>query len=277
MSVDVNYLENRVGMEPWIALAELEVWKQEGIEVSVARKAKQLVKFGRSEEVNSTAYQTLALFKTGVAEESFLTTDAIDSVSSSDAADDQDLVIEGHTIDGSGNLTFLSQPVTLDGQTRVALTTPLARATRAYNDNATNLLGTVYTYENSAITAGVPDDGTKSHLTIPIGRNQSFKAATSISKDDYWFITGIFGSVLRQTGADIDVVLEIREKGKVFRQRPPFGLASDGGASFQIRFKPYLIVKANSDVRLRAIAAQGSAIDVSGTVMGPLASIIPAA
>lgn len=275
MAIDVNYLENRVGMDPWIALAELEVWKEEGIEVSVARKAKQLIKFGRSDEVGSSAYQTLALFKTGVTDETFATTNAIDSISSSDAADDQDLLIEGHTIDGSGNLTFVSQPATLNGRTRVALATPLARATRAYNDDATELAGTVYVYEDSDITDGVPDDGTKSHLTIPIGRQQSYKGATSISADEYWFITGIFASVLRNAGADIDLVLEIREKDKVFRQRPPITLSRGGSTTVLINFNPFLIVKANSDVRLRAITLTGSGIGVSGTIMGPLASVIP--
>ena len=80
--------------------------------------------------------------------------------------------------------TFVTQSVTLNGQTRVALSTPIARSTLATvpnQDRAANLVGEIYVYEDTALSGGKPTDTTKIHLTVEAGKNQSEKASTSTS------------------------------------------------------------------------------------------------
>ena len=190
-----------------------------GVDVSIDSKKKDLLKFGRNTAVN-TASTGYTIWATGSdqAHETYVAanTNSIDSISSA-AADTQQITVEGHTESG-GNKTFVVQNVTLTGTTRAALSTPLNRCTRAYNNGTTNLTGPVYIYENTAITTGKPNDTTKIHLTIPGGKNQSEKASTSLSSQDYWIVTGVYADVFTKTSAFADVSLQIRLNGKVFRE-----------------------------------------------------------
>ena len=83
----------------------------------------------------------------------YSTTADIDSISSNDAGDAVEITIEG--LDST--YAMVTQTVTLSGQTRVALGTPLIRVYRAYNSDSTSFDGHVFVYVNGAITAGVPD------------------------------------------------------------------------------------------------------------------------
>lgn len=104
------------------------------------------------------------------------TTNAIDSISSSNAGDTQTIQLQG--LDGDWNLII--QQATLNGQTRVALTTPLLRVFRLRNTGTTALAGNCYVYENTAITAGVPNDTTKIKAMINDGNNQTLMAIYSV-------------------------------------------------------------------------------------------------
>lgn len=55
---------------------------------------------------------------------------------------------------GDDDFIVLSKTATLNGQTRVALTTPLNRVSRLYNGGSTNLAGNVYVYRDTTISAG---------------------------------------------------------------------------------------------------------------------------
>ena len=65
-----------------------------------------------------------------------------------------------------------------------------------------------------------------------------------------------------------EVDLEIRLKGKVFRQVAETS-CSDSHAGL-INFHPYIIVPPNSDVRLRAISDAAGGRDVGGEIHGVL-------
>lgn len=84
----------------------------------------------------------------------FPTTASIDTVSSSNAGDTQAIEITGLDID----YNEVIQDVTLDGQNKVTLDTPLFRHNRVYNGSAVATLGDVYVYEDTAIVLGVPTD-----------------------------------------------------------------------------------------------------------------------
>ena len=181
------------------------------------------------------------------------TTNAIDTLSSSDAGDTQDVIVEGHYFSGS-DLIFTVQSTTLNGQNKVTLTQPLARATRFFNNSGTDFAGTIYCYEDSAITNGVPDDINTIHLQGTGTDNQSFKAATAISFQDYWLITQLYAVVNEKTAGTVDFKFQIAEQNKVFRTRVP-GSASSDGPAFAVKLNPVLIVRPNSDFRISAVAS----------------------
>lgn len=236
------------------ALAEIE--EREG--AVVAYKAKSLSKFGRYASLG-TSFETV---QEQGGNETYLTDNLIDTVVSSIAGDTQLVAIEGHTIDGSGNLTFVRQEATLTGDTGVTLTTPLARATRIENLGATNFAGTVTVIDADApSTIYVRADGTF---------NRSQKAATSVSKDDWWVITQVMGSVLKKTTAVADFSLQVRRQGGVLQEVYGF----DGSSASQDEphsLKVPIIVPPNSDVVLKAKAST-TAVEVIGRISGYLAN-----
>lgn len=251
--------------------AEREIQATFGDVVSIDRKAKSLIKFGKSAAL-STNRETV--WDVG-GHETYATANVIDSISSSSALDDQEIYLECHTVTGTGadqQFTFLSQTVTLNGQNRVLLPTPVARVSLAYNNNGTDLAGAVYIYENTAIVGGVPSDLTKVHSKIGQGFQQNFKAATTFSNTDYYILTGGFGSVSNKQSAAADFFLEIKLPGKVFRQVAAVSANSAGGA-WQVELDPAVIIPKNADVRVTCQTnTQGA--EVYASFKGYLAKVI---
>lgn len=237
------------------------------VRVSVYDKRKDLIKLGRSDQVQTTN-TTLMTLPTGTFNETYVNSNTITHFASASAGDTVQLVVEGHTVDADGYFTFVVQTVTLAGQTKTALTTPLARATRAYNIGATDLTGPVYFAENVTFTAGVPQTNSAVHLMIGAGENISYKGSTTISDTDYWIITGVSVDILTKAAAFADVELQFRPKGSVFRD-----LAILAGDAHYLPFDPYIIIPSNSDVRMVASADQNGR-SVMGTIQGYLASVI---
>lgn len=242
-----------------------------GDDVSIYQKNKDLLKFGESSQVQASK-TTLMDNLTGVYNESYITdnTNTITHFASSSGSDTQSIVVEGHTNDGSGNLTFVTQTVTLSGQTKTALTTPLNRCTRIYNNGSTDLVGNVYVAKDVTFTAGVPASDV--HCMITAGKNNSNKASTSISSTDYWIITDFQAQWLEKGVGYAEVHLEIRLQGKVFREYAHIAV-NDGSPVADNKFKPYLIVPANADVRLVATASAAGKY-VGGEIQGVLAKVI---
>ena len=228
--------------------AEREIEATFGDKVSIDRKAKSLIKFGKSAPL-STSRETVW---TVGGNETYVAANSIDSISSSSALDTQQIYLECHIVTGSGEdqqFTFTTQVVNLNGQSRVALPTPVARVSRIYNNNGTNLTGAVYVYQDTPIVGGVPSDLTKVHAKIQQGFQQNFKAATTFSNEDYYILTGGFGSVSNKQAAAVDFFLEIKEPGKVFREVAAVSANSTGGA-WQIELDPAVIIPKNCDVRV---------------------------
>jgi hypothetical protein len=252
---------------------EREVYSTYGQRVSIDAKAKSLLKFGKSGNLSTTAGLQTVWSVDG--NEVYVSTNLIDRVVSSSASDTQEVTIEGHTIEGSGvdaKFTFVVQTATLSGQTPVALTTPLARTSRVNNNGSTEIVGVVAVYEDSAVTGGVPNDTTKIHIDIPLGFQQSFKAATTFSNTDYFFLTGCYGAVSQKQTAAADFYLELREVGKSFRQIACLTASSSGG-SFNIEFDPAIIIPRNADVRVRCTTGTNNAV-VFTNFRGYLAKVV---
>lgn len=251
--------------------AEREIQATFGDVVSIDKKAKSLIKFGKSAALPIGSFQTIW---TVGGNEVYVSDNTITHVSSSSALDTQEVTIEGHTVSGTGfdqEFTFVTQNVTTNGQTPVALTTPLARTSRMYNNNGQELVGRVVVYEDTPVVGGIPSDQTKIHIDIPTGFQSSFKAATTFSNEDYYILTGAYGAVsLKQTAA-VDFYLEVRLPGRTFRQVALFTASSSGGA-FNVEFDPSIIIPKNSDVRLRCESSSNNAV-AFGVFKGYLAKV----
>ena len=252
--------------------AEREVQRTYGDVISIDKKAKSLIKFGKSGDL--TANNALETIWTVGGNETYVTGNTIAYISSSSSSDTEEITIECHTVTGTGVnsvFTFVTQNVTLNGQTPVALSTPVARVSRAYNNGSSELVGRVVVYENTSVSNGIPSDVTKIHIDIPAGFQQSFKSATTFSSSDYFILTGAYGSVSKKQAASVDFYLEERQAGKVFRQLGSFTASSDGGA-FDIEFDPSIVIKKNSDVRFRADTSTNNSV-VFAIFKGYLASV----
>ena len=258
-----------LGYDPdqWAAHAIREVYSTYGDIVDV--KPKSLLKFGEN-LLAGTSESTIMTLPTGVLSETYVSTNIIDTLSSSEAGDTQDYTVEGNTISG-GVFTFVAQTVTANGQSKVTLSTPLARCTRIANIGATNTAGAISVYEDTAITAGVPDDGAKVHCILPGGENQTEKASTTISDSDYAFITTIYAGLNKKTAGSAVIRLRVRTAGGVFRTL--FKRAVNSlGPDLTLEFRPYLIIPQNSDVMITAEADSASTA-VSGGFNSLLAKV----
>lgn len=268
-----------ISMDFDVYLAEQIIFDTYGDRVSVMEKKKTLTKFGQTDNADQNVWTTIWETAQDQPHETYVTTDAIDTVSSSDAADTNVIQIEGHTVTGTGSSSefiFVTQSATLNGRNKVTLTTPLARVSRVYVDNGGSIAGDVFVYEDTALTAGKPTDTTKIHITMrgTLGHTQSFKGATTLSNTDYGIITGGYVAVDKKTSSSADFQMEVRMPGGVFR--PASGriaLNSSGQSTAQIIFKPYAILPKNSDIRV-VVNAGSNNTEVDVTFQMYLAKVI---
>lgn len=269
---NINSIDNALVVQDyWIQHAIETIFTDTGDLVSVDEKRKDLLKFGRN-ELTGTSLTTIQHQPAGILHETYVTSNLINSVISTSVADTQDIIVEGHTTaDGGLTFTFVEQPLTLNGQTSVALTTPLARVVKGYNDNSTELAGVISFTETDTYTAGVPDTDTKVHMQINAGQQVSEKCATTISSEDYWIVTSIYGDMLKKAAGFAEVDFQVRKSGKVFSTH--IDISCSDGARGEHEFKPYFIVPKNSDVRLSALASAAST-DVAGGIQGVLAKVV---
>jgi hypothetical protein len=256
----------------------------DSVDVSIWEKAKGLRKFGRNSTVG-TSFETVGELQGTESNETFVTTNLIDGVSSSSASDtSQTIVIEGHTVDGSGNLTFVSQEAILLGQTEVTLTTPLARATRAYvkpsgtfGTTPTALVGNVYIYDNTGgVGSGTPTVASGTKLMISAGNTQTQKCATSTSSADYWFIDSFSAAVGVAGGSAsrVEIRIELRDiaNGGAWRPAGRNIELTVGQNGITYLLDPCIIVPPNHDIRVRAKTDSNTA-EVVAELAGYLAII----
>lgn len=252
----------------WVNLARRDIFDRYGDVVTLEKGKKSLLKFGQNDAVGTT---TETVWRTG-GNETYLTDNLINKISSSDDTDTQDVVIEGHIIGVDGDFTYVSQTVTLVGQTETSIDTPLARVSRIYNDNGVDFAGTIYVYEDDTVSAGVPQTPAKIHIQAAGADNQSQKAAVTVAKDEYWLISEVYAFVNIKTAGKADFLFQVREKGKTFRTRIP-GSANSLGSAFSLNLRPFLIVPKNADFRIVATADQ-SQVSVVAWASGAVAKIV---
>lgn len=240
-----------------------EIFSTYGDTVSVDNKKKSLLKFGSRTTVGTT-WETLMTEQGTEVGETFVSGNNITHIVSS-TTDTQTVNIEYHTV-SAGVTTFGVQSATLNGTTPVALTTPAYRVSRVYNTGSTPLAGTIYIYEGGTRTDA------NTHITIPAGEQQTQKAQTTISDNDYWVITFISLSVLAKVTKYAEARLEIKPVAQSYwRPITQTFAATDTTGTILIKTEPYLIVPSNYDVRL-AVKTNTSAVSIAGGFGGYLAN-----
>lgn len=262
---------------PALTAAANEIAATDNVEIDVVRKSKTLLKFGRHPSLGTTR---ALIWSHGPdhGTETLLASNGITSIISSSAADTGKTVrIEYHTISGN-NLTFGVQTATLNGQTAVTLPTACARISRMNNSGTTNIAGNVYTYEGGATTAGVPNDLTKVHARIrgadTPSLQQTEKAATSISANDYWIITQATGHLLGSNTARVRLTLERKSTTGVWLPTGiTIGLGNNGNTQAGGIIDPPIIIPANHDVRMMGTSSAAST-NVAAYFNGYLATIV---
>ena len=152
----------------------------------------------------------------------------IDSVSSTSASDTQEVTIVGL----DANWEEVTQTITLNGQTRVALTTPLIRCYRAYNSNSTEFVGHIIIYENDTTTGGVPDDTSLIRAVIDPDNQQTEMAIYTIPAGKTGYLLGGYCSTAGAKRDDSYIInFKTRLFGKVFRTQQKVSI-NDTATSF---------------------------------------------
>lgn len=175
--------------------------------------------------------------------------DDIDSLSSSDNGDTQD--IEVHGLDT--NYDEVIQTITLTGQTRVALTTDLIRVYRLVNMGSTDIAGAVYCFVNTALGGdGVPDDTTKIRAVINNGDNQTLMAVYTVPAGKTGYLRDWYASTAGKAKSVNVVSLKIRPFGQVFQVKHKASIQAGGSSYIHHKYEEPEIVSEKSDIEVLA-------------------------
>jgi len=181
----------------------------------------------------------------------YSTTADIDSISSSDAGDNHDITIIGL----DSNWDEVTQTVTLNGQTRVALTTSLIRVYRAYNGNSTEFSGNVIIYVNTALTAGVPTDTTKIRAVIDPIAQQTLMCVYSVPAGKTAYLTRGYASTAGGSKTSNYVIqFFVRNFGKVFRLQNVNSIGDTASSNIVLDYFVPLAIPEKSDLEVRVNA-----------------------
>jgi hypothetical protein len=227
-------------------------------------------KFGENNDVDSGAAEDI-WNQGGLM--TYSTIADIDTISSSQAADSQQIEIQG--LDSNYNLS--TQIATLDGQNKVTISPSLIRVFRMKNLSSTDLTGIVYCYVDSAITNGVPNDTTKIRAIINATDNQTLMSHYTIPAGKTGFMSNFVTTIGRTITSVAHMHLNIREFGKSFAVKASFDLDSSSTSIYLRKYEPYLKIDAKSDIKFTCasvtanntvITAQYDLIIVDNSVLG---------
>jgi hypothetical protein len=189
----------------------------------------------------------------------YSTTADIDRVISSSAADTQDVEIQGLDT----NYDMVTQTITLNGQTAVALTTSLIRVFRVKNVGTTDIAGRVSVYVNTTTTGGIPDTPANVRAIVNDGNNQTLMAVFTIPAGYTGYMRDWYASTAGGvTNATHVIRLFARPFGQVFQLKHVSSITTTGTSYIQHKYeepevfseKTDIEMKANTDVNASAVA-----------------------
>ena len=188
----------------------------------------------------------------------YSTTADIDTLTSSNANDTVDIVIEGL----DENWDAVTQTATLNGQTDVPLTTPLIRVNAMYNDSGTALVGNVYLFVHGETSGGVPTTATTIRRYIAIGYDRSLQSHISIPRYHVGVVTGLCYSIGGKKAGYTTFKFYKRAFGKVWLTEDPRDLGTTGTSSVDCHLPVPIILSPKSDFR---VTANTSTADITGS------------
>lgn len=182
----------------------------------------------------------------------FSSTAAIDSISSDNAGDTIEIVVQGLDAD----FKEVTQAVMINGQTRVALPTPLIRCHRAFNGNGVDMLGNVYVYENTPISGGVPIDSTKVRAYISTFEQQTLMGVYTVPAGKTAFFLGFMASLSKPVASATAIITgSSRPFERVFRTQLRFAISSVGSSSVEVPSNAFSLFPAKTDFVAHANAS----------------------
>jgi len=191
---------------------------------------------------------------------SYSTSAIINSISSTDAGDTQDIEIQGL----DSNYDLLVQTATLDGQNAVTFGTNLIRVFRMKNVGTTSNAGHIFCFEEGAVAAGVPTASTIRAVMQP-GNNQTLMAAYTIPNGKTGYMRDWYAST---AGAKQDsqhsIRLLARPQGQVFQLKHLSNIAVTGTSYIQHSYTEPEVFAAKTDIEIR----MDTDTDVAGVSAG---------
>lgn len=187
-------------------------------------------------------------------------TNDIDSVISSSTNDVGSVSIQG--LDATYTLT--NQTVTLNGQTRVALTTPLRRVFRMKNEGTSNFVGNISCYiTNSPTTAGVVNTPANVRAVVDDGNNQTLMAIYTVPVGKKAYLRSFYASLSgANKSSNYRIRLKARPFGKVFQLKHITALSSTGSSRIQHTYLEPELYEAKTDL---VITAETTAVGITGS------------
>lgn len=253
-------------IDTWCNHAIKTVLGRYGDNISMDLDRESFLQFGMNVDVDQDVETNISDLASGVNQVAILASNTIDTLSTTDAAFTGDIYIEGHEIVG-GNLLFVTQTITADGQNKVLLDTPLLVVNKAENADATlysSLSDEVFIYEDTAISGGIPDDETKVQLIFEALHRQSLRAAAAFSSTQYGLITHFYGDLNKQQPptTTADILVRVQQFGEGQGRRPGGlktqlirSVTSAGRNGFDLPMEPFFIVPKNSIVVMNVISS----------------------
>ena len=192
----------------------------------------------------------------------FSTTNDIDSIASSDGSDGQ--VVEVQGLDSGWVLTV--QNATLNGQTRVALGTPLRRVFRMKNLGATDFAGNVYCYvTNGPTSSGVPDVATDIRAVVQSTNNQTLMAIYTIPDGKTGYFLKWWATNSQKKDQISDILVKVRPEGGVFQLKEKAAIQATGSSHID---RPYPIplggIAEHSDVKIQSDTSKDNGATAAG-------------
>jgi hypothetical protein len=184
----------------------------------------------------------------------------IDSVTSTDSGDTQDIEVQGL----DGNYDLVTQTVTLTGSGYTALGSSLLRVFRMKNVNSTDNAGHIYCYVSGATTGGVPNNGSDVRAVIQPENNQTLMALYTIPNGKTGYMRDWFASTAgANKTSNYKIELRARPLNQVF-QLKHLSSIEDGGTSYiQHNYQEPEKFSAKTDIVMRAEITESNITEAS--------------
>ena len=202
-------------------------------------------------------------------------------ISSTDASDTQEMIVQGLTIDAEGTWNEEIVTVTLAGQTKTQLVSdsgdPWVRVYRAVNNNSSDIAGNVYVYEDDTVTGGEPDTDSKVRLVVIDGDNQTEMCVYTVPETIVLngerrtvkcgvFMGGYVGiSKATNAAAGAEFTWRARPRGGVFAVKGRVQCQNDGSSWWSYKYTTAgVAVPPGTDVALRVVRVTANDTGVVG-------------